>query len=181
MTSMRKSSSRPCGTRRVPCGGACTCFSVGSTLVDGNRADRDCSCLIATSVAQARCLAAVVGDSTRDSFLVGTVSRKGVRDNTANTGLPCNDVQLLQLNADAGDVSTSRIYAHTAGEVCSPNSSVAQTTEPCPPSTPCTVLASRKVDCIIFIQSLLCCTTPCIWVCRPFVCCYGVPEPSAAT
>ena len=51
--------------------------------------------------AQARCVAAVEGDSARDTFLVGTVAPKGVRDNTENRSLPCNDVHLLELKHDA--------------------------------------------------------------------------------
>jgi len=48
---------------------------------------------------QARCVAAVEGDS-RDTFLVGTAAPKGVRDSGAD-GRPCNDLHLLELNADA--------------------------------------------------------------------------------
>ena len=40
----------------------------------------------------------VEGD-TRDTFLVGTAAPKGVRASTEDSR-PCNDVHLLELNAD---------------------------------------------------------------------------------
>ena len=66
---------------------------------------------------KARCVVAVDGDTSRDTFLVGTAVAAGVRERPPYPAAPSNDVQLVQFKPDEGEVECLRIYEHTAGEV----------------------------------------------------------------